>query len=116
MALGSAFQRLGNVLISAFGTPVTLTISGPAAYDPATRSASVGTITTEIDAVIGTYGTGQIQGTVEAGDFPVWIDGTHERPRPGDLITLGDDRGKVVSVKTTYAEGTHALYELQVRL
>lgn len=111
-----SLRHVATELITAFGKSVEVTIVGPAAYNPSTRSATRNETATTVQGVLGNYDARQIGGTVERNDFPLWIDAPSiDRPAPGDMVTVDGARMKVISVRTTYAGSLPALYELQVR-
>jgi len=90
----------------------------PGGYDPATRAASPSSATEYVNGVLENYGAREVGGLVKAGDVRIHIAARDmtEAPSTGDEVRVAGVTRRVVSVRTEYAGGTHALYTLQARV
>lgn len=115
-ALDSAMQGLAVTLVDTLGTEADVELNRVSGYDPTTRRGTVSGESVTVKAVIGSYRADQIQGQVHASDLPVWVPALEvDEPKPGDLLTFGGTRYRVITVNAHYAGALPALYECQVR-
>lgn len=114
----AATAKKAATMLKKTGTAMTLRVTTPGTYDPATGADSGETTTDYVCVGVLTNVSDYLtDGTlIQVGDKVALIGATVAvRPKADDALVIGGDTWKVVNVKAVEPSGVPVLYKVQVR-